>query len=203
VRYCSRRRVATLLLPIGVMVMSSMAAGLTSTPVGAAGILPPSNPPANIAPNSTDWLASIDSARGLEGVGGMNISESAFAALPVPQEVFTVVNDERVDRGEQPIQYITSQLNAYAQGGANSGSDPTFPSTVTGGAPISYGGSIWAGGLTSVLEADYYWMYDDGYAGSATSNSAINSSLSAGTMRWGDRLSTVNGPATRTFFLSS
>ena len=40
--------------------------------------------------------------------------------------VLTVVNDERVDRGEQPIQYVTSQLNAYAQGGANSGGAPAF-----------------------------------------------------------------------------
>ena len=52
----ARRRVATLLLPIGAMIMSSIAAGLTSAPAGAAGILPPGNPAANIAPNSGDWL---------------------------------------------------------------------------------------------------------------------------------------------------
>ena len=50
----------------------------------------------------------------------MNISESALAALPLPEQVFTVVNDERIDRGLPPIDYMTSQLNAYAQGGANS-----------------------------------------------------------------------------------
>ena len=185
VRSCSRRRVATLLLPIGIIVMGSMAAGLTSAPAGAAGILPPSNPPANIAPNSTDWLASIDSARGLEGVGGLNISESAFAALPVPEQVFTVVNDERVDRGLPPIDYMTSQLDSYAQAGADAGTDPSFPSALTGGVPITFGGAIWAGGLSSVLEADYYWMYDDGFAGSATSNAAC--SLSSMSECWGHR----------------
>ena len=115
----------------------------------------------------------------------MNVSESALGALPIDQQVLTVVNDERIDRGEQPIEYVTAQLDSYAQGGANAGTDPTFPSTVTGGAPITFGGSIWAGGLTSVLEADYYWMYDDGYSGSATSNSACSASNPSGC--WGHR----------------
>ena len=184
-RYCSRRRVATLLVPIGIMIMSSIAAGLTSAPAGAAGILPPSNPPADIAPNSTDWLASIDSARGQEGVGGMNVSESSLAALPPPEQVFTVVNDERVDRGLPPIDYMTSQLDAYAQSGADTGTDPSFPSALTGGAPITFGGSIWAGGLSSVLEADYYWMYDDGFAGYGTTNATCSLATMSGC--WGHR----------------
>ena len=165
VRYCSRRRFATLLLPISIMAMSSMAAGLSSASAGAAGILPPSNPPANIAPSSTDWLASINGARAQEGLGGLGVSESALSALPVPEQVFTVVNDERIDRGLPPIDYMTSQLDSYAQAGADSGTDASFPSSLTGGAPLTFGGSVWAGGLSSVLEADYYWMYDDGFGG--------------------------------------
>ncbi len=183
--YRSHRRVASLLLPIGIMIMSSVAAGLTSAPAEAAGILPPSNPSANIAPNSGDWLASIDSARGQEGVGGMNVSESSLAALPIPEQVFTVVNDERIDRGLPPIEYMTSQLDSYAQSGADSGTDPSFPSALTGGAPLTFGGSVWAGGLSSVLEADYYWMYDDGFAGSATTNAAC--SLATLSECWGHR----------------
>ena len=154
------------------MIMSSVAAGLTSTSASASGTLPPANPPANIAPDNGDWLTSINDARAQEGVGAMNVSESALATLPLPEQVFTVVNDERIDRGLPPIEYMSAQLNAYAQSGANAGSDPTFPSALTGGAPITFGGSIWAGGLTSVLEADYYWMYDDGWGGSSTTNSA-------------------------------
>jgi hypothetical protein len=180
------RRLARLLLPVGAAVLSLAGAGLmTGAPAGAAGILPPSNPSANIPPDSSDWLTSIDGGRSQEGVGVMNISESAFDALPLDQQVFTVVNNERVDRGLPPIQYLTSQLDAYAQSGANAGGDPSFPTTVTGGAPITYGGSIWAGGLTSVLEADYYWMYDDGYSGSSTSNSACSPSTPSGC--WGHR----------------
>ena len=181
----ARRRVATLLVPIGAMIMSSIAAGLTSAPAGAAGILPPGNPAANIAPNSGDWLTAIDSAASQEGVGSMNVSESALASLPLPEQVFTVVNDERIDRGLPPIDYMTAQLNSYAQSGADSGTDPSFPTSVTGGAPITFGGSIWAGGLSSVLEADYYWMYDDGWGGSSTTNVACSLVNLAGC--WGHR----------------
>ncbi|HWD56094.1 MAG TPA: hypothetical protein VG346_13290 [Acidimicrobiales bacterium] len=159
-------------MPIGVVVAGSLA-GFTAPPAGAAGILPPANPPGNIAPSSGDWLSSIDSARAQEGVGPMNIAASQLISLPIDEQMMTVVNEERIDRGLPPINYVTSQLDAYAQAGANSGSDPSFPSAVTGGAPISYGGSVWAGGLTSnVLEADYYWMYDDGWSGSTTTNAA-------------------------------
>ncbi|HEX4127293.1 MAG TPA: hypothetical protein VHX67_06925 [Acidimicrobiales bacterium] len=165
--------------------MSAIGAGVTSAPASAAGIVPPSNPSANIAPDNPDWLTSIDDARSQEGVGSMDISEPGVGTLPFDQQVLTVVNDERVDRGEQPIEYVTAQLDSYAQGGANAGGDPSFPTTVSGGAPLTFGGSIWAGGLTSVLEADYYWMYDDGYSGSSTSNTACSASDPSGC--WGHR----------------
>jgi hypothetical protein len=115
----------------------------------------------------------------------MDISEPGVGTLPFDQQVLTVVNDERVDRGEQPIEYVTAQLDSYAQGGANGGGDPSFPTTISGGAPLTFGGSIWAGGLTSVLEADYYWTYDDGYSGSSTSNTACSASDPSGC--WGHR----------------
>jgi hypothetical protein len=167
------------------IIISSVAAGLISAPAGGAGILPPANPPANIAPSSSDWLSAIDNARAQEGVGPMNLSESQLSSLPLPEQVFMVVNAERADRGLPPINYMTSQLNAYAQGGANGGTDPSFPSAVTGGAPITFGGSVWAGGLTSVLEADYYWMYDDGYSGSSTTNATCSLASMSGC--WGHR----------------
>ncbi len=157
------------------------------TAAGAAGILPPSNPSGNLTPSSTDYLTSIDAARATEGVGPMGITESSFDALPVTEQLFTVINLERIDRGLQPISYLTSQINSYAQGGADAGTDPGFPSVLTGGSPVTYAGSIWAGGLSSTLEADYYWMYDDGYGGllGDTSNAACGL-LSLGEC-WGHR----------------
>jgi hypothetical protein len=109
----------------------------------------------------------------------MNVSESALAALPLPEQVFALVNEERVDRGLPPIDDMTSQLNSYAQSGADSGTDPPAPSSVTGGAPITYAGAIWAG-QSSALEADYLWMYDDGSGGSATTNATCSPATPAG-----------------------
>jgi hypothetical protein len=104
----------------------------------------------------------------------MSVSEATVSALPIPEQIFILVNEERIDRGLQPITYLTSQLNSYAQGGANIGTDPSFPPSLTGGGAVAWGGAIWAGGLSSVFEADYYWMYDDGYGGllGSTSNAA-------------------------------
>ncbi|HXN62385.1 MAG TPA: hypothetical protein VN886_18210 [Acidimicrobiales bacterium] len=163
--------------------MASVGAGLSgwaSAPAGATGILPPANPPANIAPTSGDWLDSIDSAAADEGVTPMPFAESELAALPEPEQVFAVLNYERIDRGLPPIEYMTTQLNFLALAGAEAGTDPSFPATVTGGAPITYGGAVWAGGMSSVLQADYYWVYEDGYGGGSTSNATCSLATPAG-----------------------
>ena len=156
-----------------------MVAGIGSaTLAGAAGILPPSNPPANIAPSSSDWLTSIDSARAAEGVGAMEVDESMLDSLPVPEQLFIVLNDERVDRGLPPIEYMSAQLNAVAAQGAASATDVVPPSSLSDGATVTYGGAIWAG-LSSVLEADYMWMYEDGSGGAPSSNALCASSSSS------------------------
>jgi hypothetical protein len=183
----ARRRVGTLLLPIGVIITGTLVASLVGGAAGAAGYLPPSNPPTNIAPSSGDWLSAINAAAAQEGVGAMPISESQLDSMPVPEQVFTVVNEERIDRGEPPIDYMTSQLDSIAQEGANAGSDPSFPGSVTGGAAVTWGGAIWAGGLTSVLEADYYWMYDDGWGGALTNTTNIACSAATSSECWGHR----------------
>jgi hypothetical protein len=158
-----------------------------STSAGAAGILPPQNPPANVALTSSDYLTSIDSARADEGVGSMNVTEATLATLPLPEQAFIIVNEERIDRGLPPIANMTAQLNAYAQQGANAGDDPSIPTTTTGGGRLMWGGSVWAGGLSSMLEADFYWMYSDGFGGAqgSTTNSDCGSPSSAGC--WGHR----------------
>ncbi len=181
----ARRCTAVLLVAVGVVVANVLSAGLSSAPTEAAGILPPANPSANIPPDSTDWLTAIDHARAHEGLGPLGVSEAALATLPLPQQVLTVVNEERTDRGLPPIDEVTSQLDGYALAGANAGDDPTFPPVLTGGIPLTFGGSVWAGGLTSVLEADYYWMYDDGWSGGSTTNTTCTVSSPSGC--WGHR----------------
>ncbi|HUC05329.1 MAG TPA: hypothetical protein VL961_08005 [Acidimicrobiales bacterium] len=154
--------------------MAVLSSVFTGAVAGANGILPPSNPTGNIVPSSSDWLTSIDTARSDEGVAAMTVSESMVESLPIPEQIFILVNLERIDRGLPAISYMSAELNAYASGGANAGADPSFPSALTGGSPVTWGGAIWAGGLTNVFEADYYWMYEDGYGGllGATSNEA-------------------------------
>jgi hypothetical protein len=166
-----------------------MAAGTLSAavPAGAATALS-GNPSANTAPSTgSDWLSSIDTARAGEGVGPMALDEATLDALPVPEQLFIVINQERIARGLAPIEYMTAQLDAAATAGANADNDPSFPAALSGGSTLSGGGAIWAGGVASVLEADYYWMYADGWGGSAasTSNGACTSATSAGC--WGHR----------------
>ncbi len=131
------------------------------------GTLPPTNPPANIPPASSDILVATNDARADEGVGPMNLNVTAFDALPVPEQVFVVENLERTGRGEPPISAMTTQLDSYAQAGAANSRDPTHPLTLTGGGVVIQGGSIWAGGSLSTLFVNYLWMYEDGWGGSA------------------------------------
>ena len=167
--------------------VATVATSWLSVPAGATGILPPDNPSSNIAPSSPDFLTSIDTARAQEGVGPMGVAESTVTRLPVAEQVFIVINEERIDRGLPPISYMTAQLNGDAQQGADAGDDPGFPTTLGGGDQVIWGGSIWAGGLSSVFEADYYWMYSDGFGGAngGTTNSACATPSSSGC--WGHR----------------
>jgi hypothetical protein len=169
---------------LGLVVAAAVSGGWLSVPAGAAGILPPNNPSSNIAPSSTDFLKSIDVARAEEGVGPMSVSAAVLASLPIPEQTFIIINEERTDRGLPPIAYMTDQLNADAQQGADAGGDPAFPNTLGGGSRLSWGGSIWAGGLSSPLEADYYWMYSDGLGGAVT-NSDCSAQTPSGC--WGHR----------------
>jgi hypothetical protein len=173
---------------IGVaVILAAVTGGWLSLPAGAAGILPPDNPPANVALSSPDFLTSIDTARADEGVGPMNVSESVVSSMPVAEQAFIIVNEERINRGLPPIAYVTAQLNADAQQGANAGDDPGFPTALSGGGSLAWGGSVWAGGLTSVFGADYYWMYSDGYGGTggATTNAECSTPSASGC--WGHR----------------
>ncbi|HEX4082873.1 MAG TPA: hypothetical protein VHX40_07905, partial [Acidimicrobiales bacterium] len=150
-------------------------------------MLPPTNPPANIPPASSDIFVATNDARADEGVGPMSVDLTAFDALTVPEQVFVVENLERTGRGEPPISAMTAQLDSYAQTGAANSRDPTHPLTLTGGGVVIQGGSIWAGGSLSTLFVNYLWMYEDGWGGSgaATTNEDCSPLLPTGC--WGHR----------------
>ena len=200
------------------------------------GILPPANPPANIAPDpnfadcneqgscvngppcysangaapqfsspgcQSGELAAINAARAKEGVAAM-VLPSNFNSLSSDDQLLVVIDLERVGRGLAPFAGIVAKLDSVAQKGtapagapAGSFEDPSFPRgfTVAAGTAFAWrcaasacggsgepGASIAAGGQINPLEADYDWMYDDGY-GSA--NYACKTPGSRGC--WGHR----------------
>ena len=153
------------------------------------GILPPDDPPANITPspnflsdcqgsqyddstgcvNAT--LSAIDNARAQEGVPAMQLPSNWYGLSPAEQ-IFVVTNLERVDRGLPPLQAMASALDQSAQQGAAADTDPSPPS----GFPWTQWGANWAGAVGNPLEADYYWMYDDGPGSSNVDCTAGDSS---------------------------
>ena len=102
-------------------------------------------------------LGAINHAHALEGVRPMALP-AGFAQLSVPEQLFVVVNLERVDRGLPPFNGLTAALDANAQRGADDANDPPDP-----GPAFVLDDAEWAGGSSNGLDAVYGWMYDDGY----------------------------------------
>ncbi|HEV2361543.1 MAG TPA: hypothetical protein VGS21_07565, partial [Acidimicrobiales bacterium] len=89
-------------------------------------------------------------------------SIAGMVSLSQPEQLFAIANLERISRGEVPMVAMTKQLDGYAQSGANTASDPSFPSSMTGGGFLIAGGSNWAGNTINATASDFDWMYDDG-----------------------------------------
>ena len=102
-------------------------------------------------------LAAINHAHALEGIRPM-VLPSGFAHMSVADQLFVVVNLERVDRGLSPFGGLTTALNENAQRGADIANDPPDP-----GQAYVLDDAEWAGGSSNGLDADYGWMYDDGF----------------------------------------
>ncbi len=102
-------------------------------------------------------LAAINHAHELEGVRPM-VLPTGFTQLTVPQQIFVAIDLERVDRGLSPFVGMTAALDANAQEGADTANDPP-----DAGPNYQLADGEWAGGSANGLDADYGWMYDDGY----------------------------------------
>jgi hypothetical protein len=102
-------------------------------------------------------LHAVNRAHALEGVPAM-VLPAGFAQLNVPEQLFVVVNLERVDRGLSAFNGLSVTLDANAQRGANDANDPPDP-----GPDYVLDDAEWAGGSSTGLDAIYGWMYDDGY----------------------------------------
>ncbi len=141
-------------------------------------ILPPNNPPSNSAPNpsfasscesigytSCNNLAleAVDNARSsVEGLQPMKLP-SNFSTLTPAEQIFVLIDIERVDRGLDPVLGMVSQLNADAASGANSFTDPNYGGEAIPGVTGSYGWvSVWSEDYSSAASI-FDWMYNDGY----------------------------------------
>lgn len=100
-------------------------------------------------------LAAINHARAAEGVRPMFLPPF-FAEMSTAEQLFVVINLERVDRNLPPFKGMTTALDANAAEGADHGEDPPDPTNVLGD------DEEWAGGAVNALDADYGWMYNDG-----------------------------------------
>jgi hypothetical protein len=185
--------------------MSGLAALAGAAPLAGAasraGIVPPRNPPKNIAPNpdfyafcvpnsldlkvacNSKVVQAVDGARATEPLGPLHFSLQKFLRLSVDDQLFAIADLERVSRGEPPMTALTSQLDAVAAAGAVAGRDPVLSTAaLSGGALVRAWGSNWAENSESPLGADDGWMYDDGYG---SSNYDCRSPNAAGC--WGHR----------------
>ena len=102
-------------------------------------------------------LQAINHAHVLEGIRPM-VLPADFAQLSIPDQLFVAVNLERVDRGLPAFGGLTTGLDRNAQRGADSADDPPDP-----GESYDLDDAEWAGGSSNGLDADYGWMYDDGF----------------------------------------
>jgi len=151
-----------------------------TTACAPTGTAQPNSSPACIAAD----LARIDAARAKEGVNPMYLPAN-YPTLSGADQQFVVINLERVDRGIPAIVGLSAPINALAANGVDAATDPSFPAS-----GLSWGGSIWAAGFPSTLEADFAWMYNDGPGSNNIACTAANA-----TGCWGHRDIILANPA--------
>jgi hypothetical protein len=160
----------TMTLALQAGVASAGATPLTSPlqnlPIGT---LPASCAGAPHGAACTDAVVSaLDSARASLGLGRYPLPAN-FDSLSGARQIFILANLDRIAYGLTPIEGVAPALAASAQTGVRTDADPN-PTATLSALPRYAWTSDWAGGWLNAPYAYYEWMYDDGYAGAATSN---------------------------------
>ncbi len=106
-----------------------------------------------------------------------------WGSLNQAQQLVTIFSLERTSYGLPPIYGLGSALDGDALIGAMTGTDPSLVPP----AGFVNGGSIWAGGYPNALAADFAWMWDDGWGGSAANTANGNCTFAGGDGCWGHR----------------
>jgi len=130
-----------------------------------------------------DEVKATDRAQRAEGLPAM-VLPANFGALSAPEQSLVLVDIERVSRGELPVLGVSASVNVFAQRGALTNTDPFLP----GNSGVAGATNAWAAnyaGAVSPLDANYEWMYTDGWDGKLTFNYACTSPHAPGC--WGHR----------------
>ena len=157
--------------------------------VGPRSNLRPVFPSFSGTPTCTQFLLrALNVARADEELPAIVLPTNWFQLKP-QEQIFVIVDLERTARGLPPYLGLNRQLHASAQIAAAHEADPGYARGF--GAGLDSGGvrgmgSTFATGY-SALEADYVWMYEDGWGGSSSStpNLACTSADALGC--WGHR----------------
>jgi hypothetical protein len=133
-------------------------------------------------------LRAINAARAKEHVHPMALPTN-WSHLTAPEEVFVLLNLERTGRGLPPLLGLNAVLTQTAQRAARLSEDPeTAPGFAVGTDPQGAPGVSGILALAqSSLEADYGWMYNDGWGGSVAKTSNFDCTSASSPSCWGHR----------------
>lgn len=147
----------------------------------------------NASPGCTRLLlAAINEAQAAEHHLGFTLP-SNYDGLGVTQQLFVLVNLERISHGVPPLVGLSPYLDSAASSAAHQAEDPASqfsygPIKVwypPAGGTLALGGA-WAGDSVNAESAVFGWFYDDGWGGKGnTPNFACTSPTAKGC--WGHR----------------
>ena len=140
-------------------------------------------------PTCTQYvLLALNAARSDEGLPTIVLPTNWFHLRP-QEQIFVIVDLERTARGLPPYLGLNRQLHASAQVAALHETDPAYARGFHAGLDpegVPGMGSTLAMGYTP-LEADYLWMYEDGWGGSSSSTPNFACTFAGALGCWGHR----------------
>lgn len=127
------------------------------------------------------YVRRIDAALAREHAHAVHLPTN-WARLTIAEQLFVMADLERVARGLPPYVGLSPVLDRYARAGAVAGRDPGPPRH-----GIDAAASNWAGGVVSAADADYGWVYLDGWGGSSATTSNLDCTAPHAKGCWGHR----------------
>jgi hypothetical protein len=140
-------------------------------------------------PSCTQFvLRAVNVARAEEDLPAIVLPTNWFQLNP-QEQIFVIVDLERTARGLPPYLGLNRHLHATAQSAAVHTTDPTFAKGFAAGLDSEgvrgMGGTLATG--YSTLEADYVWMYEDGWGGSSSLTPNLACTFAGALGCWGHR----------------